>query len=158
MHLTHPRALSAALCLVVAMAAGAGAQGRGAAPATPKHVTAVRVPAGRIAVDGRIDEPEWAAATPAADFVQQQPQEGAPVTAAHRSEVRFVYDDEYLYIGATFHEDETERLVVNELKRDFNARAGDLFVVILDTFLDRLNAYNFQTNPACALRDSQSYD
>lgn len=126
--------------------------------AEAKHVTAVRVPAGHIVVDGRFTEPEWSTAQPAADFVQQQPVEGAPVTPEHRSEVRFLYDDDFLYIGATFHENETGRLVVNELRRDFNARAGDLFVVILDTFLDRLNAYNFQTNPECALRDSQSYD
>jgi hypothetical protein len=147
-----------AVLLIVFAAVDSGAQAPAAPGGGQKRVTAVRVAAGRIAVDGRLQEPEWATATPAADFVQQQPQEGAPVSAAHRSQVRFVYDDEFLYIGATFHEDQTERLVVNELKRDFNARAGDLFVVILDTFLDRLNAYNFQTNPACALRDSQSYD
>src|SRR4029079_5273959 len=64
-----------------------------------------------------------------------------------------------LYVGATLHEDETDRLVTNELKRDFSTpRDGDLYIVLLDTFLDRLNAYNFQTNPGCALRDTQSYD
>lgn len=129
-----------------------------AATSGGKQATAVRVPKGTITVDGRLDEAAWNTAPPADGFVQQQPREGAPVTDAHRSAIRFVYDDEYLYIGATFHEDEMDRLVVNELRRDFNARAGDLFVVILDTFHDRLNAYNFQTNPRCALRDSQSYD
>ncbi|MEZ5291801.1 MAG: DUF5916 domain-containing protein [Vicinamibacterales bacterium] len=137
---------------------GAAAQPRPTAAGAQKRVTAVRIADDRIAVDGRLDEPEWRSAPPAADFVQQQPREGAPVTPEHRSEVRFLYDEDFLYIGATFHEDETDRLVVNELRRDFNARAGDLFVVILDTFLDRLNAYNFQTNPRCAIRDSQSYD
>ena len=126
--------------------------------AAPKRAQALRVANGRITVDGRFDEPEWAGAQPADDFVQQQPREGAPVTEAHRSEVRFLYDDENLYIGATFHEDEPNKLVTNELRRDFNARDGDLYVLILDTFLDELNAYNFQTNPGCALRDSQSYD
>ena len=101
-------------------------------------------------------EAEWQSATPATDFVQQQPREGAPAT--HRSEVRFLYDDDNLYVGGRFTEDEIDRLVVNELKRDFIARDGDLVVLNLDTFKDKLNAYNFQTNPACALRDSQSYD
>jgi hypothetical protein len=68
-------------------------------------------------------------------------------------------DAEHLYIGATLYEDETDRLVTNELKRDLGTpRDGDLYIVLLDTFLDRPNAYNFQTNPDCALRDSQSYD
>ena len=123
---------------------------------TIKRVRAYRVEANTITVDGRLSEEAWAAAMPAGDFVQQQPDEGRPAT--HQSDVRFLYDDTYLYVGARLVEDEPHRLVVNELRRDFNARDGDLYIIILDTFNDRLNAYNFQTNPGCALRDSQSYD
>ena len=126
---------------------------------TTKRVRATRVPNGAMTVDGRLDEPAWAEGEAAGDFVQMQPVEGAPATAAHRSEVRFRYDDENLYVGATFFEDEPDKLVTNDLKRDFpGARDGDLYVLVLDTFHDRLNGYNFQTNPGCALRDSQSYD
>jgi hypothetical protein len=154
---TRAGAFAVALSLFAPVAALAQAAGGGSSPAS-KRATAVRVPAGSIAVDGRLDEAVWQQAVPADGFVQQQPREGAPASDNHRSEVRFLYDDENLYIGATFHEDEPGRLVTNELKRDFNARDGDLYVVVLDTFLDKLNAYNFQTNPGCALRDSQSYD
>jgi hypothetical protein len=149
---------SACCVLVLALPIIATAQPRTPDAATQKHAQATRVPKGRITIDGRLQEPEWRTTPPAGEFVQQQPSEGAPATPEHQSEIRFLYDDEYLYIGATFHEDETNKLVVNELKRDFNARAGDLYVVVLDTFLDHLNAYNFQTNPGCAIRDSQSYD
>jgi len=127
-------------------------------PGFTRRARAVRVERGRVAVDGRLDEQEWDSAPPADNFLQQQPREGAPATEAHRSEVRFLYDDENLYIGAAFHEDEPSKLVVNELKRDFSARDGDLYVVVIDTFGDKLNAYSFQTNPGCALRDTQSYD
>src|SRR5262245_41578866 len=61
-------------------------------PGTVKRVRAVRVPNGRITVDGRFDEAEWQQAEPATDFVQQQPSEGAPAT--EQSEVRFLYDDD----------------------------------------------------------------
>jgi hypothetical protein len=121
-----------------------------------KRAQAVRVPNGSITVDGRLDEVVWKTAAPARDFVQQQPKEGRPATEP--SEVRFLYDDDHLYVGGRFTEHEVDRLVVNELKRDFVARDGDLVVLLLDTFSDRLNAYNFQTNPGCALRDSQSSD
>jgi hypothetical protein len=125
----------------------------------PKSVRATRIPNGSITINGRLDESVWTQGEAAGEFVQMQPVEGAPATPAHRSEVRFLYDDENLYVGATFYEDEPDKLVTNDLKRDFpGARDGDLYVLILDTFNDRLNAYNFQTNPGCALRDSQSYD
>jgi hypothetical protein len=145
-------------CGLLVMPHRAAAQAPPATTAPQKRAQATRIERGRITIDGQLSEGEWQS-TPVADhFVQQQPAEGAPVSDAHRSEIRFLYDEEHLYIGARFHEDEPSRLVVNELKRDFNARAGDLFVVVLDTFLDKLNAYNFQTNPGCAIRDSQSYD
>lgn len=45
--------------------------------------------------------------------MQQQPREGAPASENHRFEVRFLYDDENLYIGATFHEDELEPVLTD---------------------------------------------
>ena len=141
---------------VLLLAAASAAAQAPAGEGEPKRAQAVRVAEGSITLDGRLDESAWAAAPVAGAFVQQQPREGSPAT--HPTDVRFLYDDTYLYIGARLSEDERQRLVVNELRRDFNARDGDLFVVVLDTFHDRLNAYTFQTNPGCALRDSQSYD
>jgi len=69
-----------------------------------------------------------------------------------------LYDDDNLYVGGMLYDDAPDKLVVNELKRDFNARDGDLFVLVLDTFDDNRNSYGFQTNPAGAQRDTQSYD
>jgi hypothetical protein len=122
----------------------------------PKRATAMRVPNGRIVGDGRLDEVEWQAAAPATSFFQQQPREGTEPTL--QTEVRFLYDDDNLYVGAFLHDDEPDRLITNELTRDFNARDGDLFVLVLDTFFDRRNAYGFQTNPMGAVRDVQAFD
>src|SRR5262245_16551650 len=60
-----------------------------------KRIRAVRVPPNSITLDGRLTDEAWARATPATDFVQQQPAEGRATT--HASEVRFLYDDTYLY-------------------------------------------------------------
>src|SRR5262245_20785040 len=76
------------------------AQSPGADPAagTPKRAVAVRVGNDAIHVDGRLDEEAWHRAPAISDFVQKEPNEGAPPT--ERMDVRFAYDDGAIYIGA----------------------------------------------------------
>ena len=135
-----------------------------AAPAAPqdvdveavqasKRVTAVRI-SEPIVVDGALDEAAWALAEPAVDFYQQFPDEFAP--ASERSEVRFLYDSEMLYIGAMLYDDEPNRLIIDSLRRDFSNFQSDSFLVVFDTFLDRRNGYGFNTNAGGAQRDVQS--
>ena len=57
---------------------------------------------GSINIDGKLDEPAWAKATPITDFRQQQPREGAP--ASQRTEVRILYDERAIYIGARMYD------------------------------------------------------
>jgi hypothetical protein len=120
-----------------------------------KRATAVRV-AEPVTVDGILNEAAWARAEPAGDFYQQQPAEFE--LATRRTEVRFLYDDTALYVGAVLYDPQPERLITNELKRDFGGRDGDGFGIVLDTFEDRRNAYGFLTNPGGAQRESQAYD
>src|SRR5678815_4184787 len=56
-----------------------------------------------ITVDGRLDEPIWTQAQPATDFRQAQPKVGDPAT--QRTEVRILYDDDALYVGARMFDD-----------------------------------------------------
>ncbi len=70
--------------------------GDGEAPS--KRATIVRVADGAIRVDGRLDDPAWEQAPVVNDFTQKEPVEGAPAT--ERMEVKFVYDDDALYVGA----------------------------------------------------------
>jgi hypothetical protein len=121
-----------------------------------KRVTAVRINE-QIIIDGRLDEHAWATATAAIDFSQQQPDEGRPSTEP--SEIRFLYDERTLYVGGIFHDSEVEDgLIINELKRDFTGKDGDVVALVLDTFLDRRNAVTFLTNPGGAISDAQSHD
>ena len=61
-----------------------------------------RLPAVRAAqpvrIDGILDEDEWAGAPLATDFIQGNPNEGMPATFV--TEVRVLYDDDFLYVGA----------------------------------------------------------
>jgi hypothetical protein len=116
-----------------------------------KVVTAVRIHE-TITLDGHLDEPAWQLAAPATDFTQW----GRPgLPATNRSEVRFLYDDDNLYVGFDCWDKNIARRVVNELQEDFNFRATDGISVIIDSLHDRRSGFNFGTNPAGARRDAQ---
>ncbi len=117
-----------------------------------RHVQAVRA-AGPIALDGVLDEPAWNDAPMATHFIQNDPREGEPAT--YDTEVRVLYDDDALYFGVFASDEEPGRLIVNDLKKDFNTNSSDGFRIVLDTFHDARNGYQFATNPAGAKWDAQ---
>ncbi len=108
---------------------------------------------GRIELDGRLDEPSWASAPLASNFVQNDPEEGQPAT--YDTEVRLLYDDRALYIGVFAKDPEPGEIIVNELRKDFNTGSADGFQVVIDTFKDERNGYQFAINPSGAKWDSQ---
>ena len=66
--------------------------------ATGRTVVAVPFEAeDTIVLDGQLDEPIWQRATPATDFLQLDPDNGAPAT--ERTDVRIAFDRQRLYIG-----------------------------------------------------------
>lgn len=104
------------------------------------------------ALDGRLDEPVWLQAQPATGFTQREPVEGAPAT--ERTEVRILYTRQTLYVGARMFDSQPEKLVVTQLRRDGRLHDDDHFAFVLDTFLDRRNAFIFNINPAGARFDA----
>ena len=138
--------------LIAASALPTFAQTTITSPDGRKQVTAVQTTT-PITIDGVLDEDAWARATPAADFIQADPIEGAPATEI--TEVRVAYDADYLYIGAAMHDSDPGRIVVNELRKDFAGRDQDTFEVLLDTFADRRNGFVFTTNARGAKADTQ---
>src|SRR5262245_41219823 len=107
----------------------------------------------KISIDARLDEPSWNDAPRAASFTQREPEEGAPST--EQTEVRVLYDRDTLYFGVIAKDSDAQRVIVSELKKDFNVDNGDSFQIILDTFYDQRNAYQFVINPAGAKWDAQ---
>src|SRR5262245_12135990 len=97
----------------------------------------------KITIDGRFDEPAWKLAPVARDFTQREPREGARETEP--TEIRVLYDDVNLYFGIAAKDSETNRIIINELRKDFNVDNGDSVEIILDTFHDERNAYRFAT-------------
>ena len=112
------------------------------------QATAIETP---INLDGRLDEAVWDLATPATDFYQWQPNPGAPGT--ERTEVRFLYDQNNLYVGFFCFDSDPDGLMVNELKEDFQGQESDGVIVVIDGLHDRRSGFVFTANPAGAKRD-----
>ncbi len=95
-------------------------------------------------LDGRIDDAAWLLADVVSDFVQKEPIAGSMPTK--RTEVRVLYDEDTLYIGWINHDDEPDKIVATEMRRDRYPSADDWAVVYLDTFHDHRNAFGFVVN------------
>ena len=137
-------------------AAGLAAQDSMVDDSKEKVITA-RAIGNRIVIDGELDEAEWDLAEPVSDFFQQEPATGEPVS--ERTEVRLLYNDEFLYVGIyCFDSQGSKGIVLSGMRRDFNPFDGDVFNIALDTFNDDRNGYLFTTSPVGAKHDSQIGD
>lgn len=110
--------------------------------------TARRIEA-TIRVDGVLDEAVWASATPVTGFTQYDPSEGRP--ASQGTEIRFLYDDEALYIGARMRDTMPPTARVG--RRDMSMSASDWLTVIIDARHDHRSSFGFEINPAGVRRD-----
>ena len=113
---------------------------------------------GAITIDGKLDESAWAKATPITDFHQQQPNEAVPPT--QRTEVRVLYDERALYIGARMYDSlgaagihaplarRDQLLDSNGNNGSFNSLTTDKLIVILDPYHNHIDQAWFEINPA----------
>jgi hypothetical protein len=101
--------------------------------APPKRLEAQLVPEGP-SIDGTLDEAIWQNAVFISDFIQKEPEEGAPAT--QRTEVAIVYDGNAIYIGARMHSTDPEAIDALMTRRD-DAGTADRLIVSFDTYRDR---------------------
>jgi Carbohydrate family 9 binding domain-like len=84
-----------------------------------------------IKIDGRLDEPAWSEAAIAADFRQQEPNEGAP--ASETTEVRILFDDKNFYVAIHAFDSDPQHTNSRELVRDAIFSNYDKVEILLDT-------------------------
>ncbi|HEU4648281.1 MAG TPA: sugar-binding protein, partial [Gemmatimonadales bacterium] len=69
-----------------------------------------------VTVDGRLDEAAWADAPPVTHLVQRSPKEGA--AASEPTEVRVLFDDDAIYVGARLRDTSPDSIVAQLARRD----------------------------------------
>jgi hypothetical protein len=101
---SHACFVAVAALAVCAGPAGVAAQAPGTAGAgAPSRLHASRA-SEPIRIDGRLDEAVWQSAPAATGFRQIEPVQDAPATL--ETEVRVLFDDEHLYVGAVVRDPE----------------------------------------------------
>ena len=117
---------------------------------------------GSIVVDGKIDESAWSAATPIGDLTQAVPNEGK--AASEKTELRILYDDAAIYVGARMFESMGPKGVRSALaRRDVimnggNSLTSDHIALVFDTFRNKNDRTWFELNPAGVKGDHQNGD
>ncbi len=96
-------------------------------------------------IDGVVDDDVWAQAEVVSDFMQREPDNSQP--GSQRTEVRVLYDNEAIYFGFIMYDDEPDKIIASDLRRDSRLRTDDTIAVILDTFHDLRNGFLFRVNP-----------
>lgn len=135
-----------ALASSIVLAPIAGAQGVSHTQRMPGPAVVAIRHAGAISLDGRLDEPDWSRAAPAMDFRQRDPLEGLPAT--QRTEVRFLYDDDALYVGARMYDTRGARGVETRLGRRDDEPNADYFMLVFDTYHDHAGRTVLRVDPS----------
>ena len=123
--------------LLVLMFAGLPVRGQGTSW-QPMYTDA------EIILDGRLEETVWQSAPPVGTVVYE-PTYGQ--TPTEETDIRVVYDRNYLYVGARLLTADPATIRANSLYRD-QYLGDDILAVIIDPFNDNLNGLWFMATPA----------
>ena len=98
-----------------------------------------------IILDGLLNEVSWQNADVGCDYYQNFPTDTVMATA--KTELRFTYDDKFIYVAGKMYNTGTANYVTPSLRRDFRGAGNDMLTIAFDTFNDRTNAFQFGMNP-----------
>jgi len=116
----------------------------------------------KITLDGKLDEAIWQSVPIATDFLMFQPDNGVKIPDNKRTEVRVLYDNEALYIGALLYDNEPDKILKEINKRD-EFGAADFFGIFINGYNDGQQNFEFFVNAAdgqadCLATDSNGED
>lgn len=94
-----------------------------------------------ISIDGKLNEKEWDNALSAKDFIMFYPDNGKEENPDKKTEVKILYDDEAIYVGAIMYDNPENILKEIKLRDQFGT--SDHFGVFFNGFNDNQLEYRF---------------
>lgn len=104
-------------------------------------------------IDGNLDDLAWKDAQVATDFIQNFPGFGLP--ASQKTEVKIIYDDAAIYVGAFLYDDPA--LIRKQITARDQEQFKDLdyFSVFFDTYNDHQNGFQFLVSSSNVQTDAR---
>jgi hypothetical protein len=118
----------------------------------PRNLPAVKTDR-PIKLDGSLDDAAWQTAPVASDFIQNFPKAGEPATL--KTEVRILYDNTSVYIGAMLYDDPAQIRKQLTARDDEQQSDVDYFSVFFDTYNDNQNGFQFLVTSANVQTDAK---
>ncbi|MBS0010029.1 MAG: carbohydrate binding family 9 domain-containing protein [Bacteroidales bacterium] len=105
-------------------------------------------------IDGVLDDPIWMKAEIADNFIQYSPYSGSP--SKYRTEVRILYDDDAVYIGAMMYDPSPDSIYKELGARDSDHQLNaDQFTVDISPYNDGVNGATFKVSVSGVQSDRQ---
>lgn len=102
---------------------------------------------GGISIDGNLNESDWTNANIAKDFVMFEPDNGKSVPDEIKSEVKVLYNNDAIYIGAILYDNEPNAILKEITERD-NFGTSDIFGVFINGYNDGQQEFQFFVSAA----------
>lgn len=116
-----------------------------------KTLQAVRCPEAPQ-LDGVLDEPFWANAPSATQFIINEPTPGVPLPQA--TEVKIVYTDEAMYVGFMNFDNEPDKILQQLSGRDQSGNS-DFCGITFSCYRDGINGFQFSVTPTGEQTDAR---
>lgn len=108
-----------------------------------------------VELDGKLDETVWNNGNGFDNFIQRDPNEGAP--SSERTIIKLAYDDKYLYLGAVMYDSAPDSIMARLTRRD-EWVDSDNIILGLDPYNDKRSGYYFGLNAAGTQLDGVFYN
>ncbi len=118
-----------------------------------KAATAIKIDK-QLIIDGKLNEPAWGKAPVNNNFIQYNPYSGGS-SARYQTEVKYVYTDDAIYVGAYMHDPNPDSILKELSKRD-DIKNASYCGVYFDPYNDAKNAYGFFVTTAGVQIDKKS--
>ncbi|MFC6268760.1 DUF5916 domain-containing protein [Frigoriflavimonas asaccharolytica] len=107
-----------------------------------------------IKIDGILDDEAWMNVPVAKNFIERDPNNGAPESEDKRTEVKILYDDDGLYIAARMYDPEPH-LIQKELVERDDVGNDDIFAVLINGYNDKQQSLQFLVMPTGVQYDAK---